>query len=60
MEDTGLDLNECKTATEIALYQLKIVSSISKHNHRIIEGFGSEGNPRGHLVEPTCSEQGHR
>ena len=28
-------------------------------NHRIIEGFGSEGTPRGHLVQPPRSEQGH-
>jgi len=27
---------------------------------RIIESFGSEGTPRGHLVQPPCSEQGHR
>ena len=26
----------------------------------IIESFGSEGTPRGHLVQPACSEQGHR
>ena len=31
-----------------------------KVNHRIIESFGSEGTPRGHLVQPPRSEQGHR
>jgi len=25
----------------------------------IIESFGSEGTPGGHLVQPPCSEQGH-
>ena len=29
-------------------------------NHRIIGSFGSEGTSRGHLVQPPCSEQGHR
>ena len=28
--------------------------------HRIIESFVSEGTPRGHLVQPPRSEQGHR
>jgi len=28
--------------------------------HRIIESFGSERTPRGHLVQPPLSEQGHR
>jgi len=28
-------------------------------NHRIIECFGLEGTFRGHLAQPTCSEQGH-
>ena len=30
-----------------------------EQNHRIIESFGSEGTPRGHLVQPPCSEQEH-
>jgi len=28
-------------------------------NHRIIGSFGLEGTPRGHLVQPPRSEQGH-
>ena len=28
--------------------------------YRIIESFGLEGTPRGHLVQPPRSEQGHR
>ena len=27
--------------------------------YRIIESFGLEGTPRGHLVQPPRSEQGH-
>ena len=29
-------------------------------DHRIRESFWSEGTPRGHLVQPPRSEQGHR
>jgi len=31
-----------------------------KTTYRITESFGSEGIPRGHLVQPPHSEQGHR
>jgi len=30
-----------------------------RNNHRIIESFRLEGTPRGHLVQPPHSEQGH-
>jgi len=41
----------------IALISVAYLVSL---NHRIIESFGLEGTPRGHLVQPPCSEQGHR
>jgi len=36
------------------------VSAGNVQNNRIIESFGLEGTPRGHLVQPPHSEQGHR
>ena len=36
----------------------KLFTRSSPHP-RIIESFGSEGTPRGHLVQPPRSEQGH-
>jgi len=45
---------------EFQFYQkFEIFLKPLKKNHRIIESFGSEGTPRGHLVQPPRSEQGH-
>jgi len=46
-----------------SMNQLKVEESPAEgyeDDHRIIESSGSEGTPRGHLVQPPCSEQGHR
>jgi len=49
--------------TVIWLYYIRKYSALLRLYiyYRIIESenFGSEGTPRGHLVQPPCSEQGH-
>jgi len=35
--------------------RILVLSYTSFNNYRIIESFGSEGTPRGHLVQPPCN-----
>jgi len=49
----------CNAEKEYNL-MLSNVHCLKSQNHRITESFGSEGTPRGHLVQPPRSKQGHR
>jgi len=40
-------------------YPFFVELTLNLQTHRIIESFGLEGTPTGHLVQPPRSKQGH-
>ena len=48
---------DAKQYNAIQFPELKLSTCLM--NHSIIESFGLEGTPRGHLVQSPCSKQGH-